>query len=334
MASSSVPDFDSLPPVAGMPPGCAWGVFDKDGQKDVFGTLNRTDRATVLAAATEIKQGISISLNWRLGAVKTPAANRKPLEHRIISFMDTPMRFHGYDDEHIAFNTQCSSQWDSLCHFYHQESASGYNGCQPTSQDLIQGWGDEDNEKKLPTLNHWHDRGGLVGRGVLIDFKRYAEANGIESDPFGAHEITVSRIEEIAAAQGVTLQPGDVFIIRTGYTEVLEVSTPEKQKELMARFTWAGVEQTIEAAKWFWNKGFAAVASDNIGFEVEYGKGDPPVLHPYLLSLFGMPIGELWDLKALSKHCAETGRYSFFFTSITLNVPGAVGSPPNALAIF
>lgn len=120
----------------------------------------------------------------------------------------------------------------------------------------------------------------------------------------------------------------------------------------MSRNTWSGVEQTVEAAKWLWNKGFAAVASDNIGFEVEFGQGKPPgksfpittcdifpiilglVLHPYLLSLFGMPIGELWDLKALSRHCVKTGRYSFFFTSITLNVPGAVGSPPNALAIF
>lgn len=60
--NSSIPDFDSLPPVEGMPPGCAWGVFDKEGQKDVFGTLNRTNGGTVLAAATEIKQGISVSL--------------------------------------------------------------------------------------------------------------------------------------------------------------------------------------------------------------------------------------------------------------------------------
>jgi hypothetical protein len=60
--TSSVPDFDSLPPVEGMPPGCAWGVFDKEGRKDVFGCLNKVNPGTVLAAATEIKEGISISL--------------------------------------------------------------------------------------------------------------------------------------------------------------------------------------------------------------------------------------------------------------------------------
>lgn len=58
------------------------------------------------------------------------------------------------------------------------------------------------------------------------------------------------------------------------------------------------------------------------------------VLHPYFLSLFGLSIGELWDLKELSAYCKRTGRYSFLLTSAPLNHPGLVGSPPNALAIF
>ena len=58
------------------------------------------------------------------------------------------------------------------------------------------------------------------------------------------------------------------------------------------------------------------------------------VLHQYFLALFGMPIGELWDLKALSEKCKELGRYSFVLTSAPLNVPGSIGSPPNALALF
>lgn len=90
-----------------------------------------------------------------------------------MSFVDTPLAAHGYDDE-VEFNTQCSSQWDSLCHFHHQPSASGYNGVQTNIQELTQDYGNEDKEMKLPTLNHWHNRGGLVARGVFIDYKRYA----------------------------------------------------------------------------------------------------------------------------------------------------------------
>lgn len=57
-----VPKFDDLPPVKGMPQGCAWGVFDKDGKKDVLGTLNLLTPDVVKAAAAEVRQGISVSL--------------------------------------------------------------------------------------------------------------------------------------------------------------------------------------------------------------------------------------------------------------------------------
>lgn len=64
MDPSSVPDFDNLPKVEGQPQGCAWGVFDKDGKKDVFGTLNFLTPQIVAAAAAEVKDGVSISLKY------------------------------------------------------------------------------------------------------------------------------------------------------------------------------------------------------------------------------------------------------------------------------
>jgi hypothetical protein len=57
-------------------------------------------------------------------------------------------------------------------------------------------------------------------------------------------------------------------------------------------------------------------------------------LHQYFLANFGMPIGEMWDLKALSEACAKRKKWTFFLTSAPLNYPGAVGSPPNVLAIL
>jgi len=44
--------------------------------------------------------------------------------------------------------------------------------------------------------------------------------------------------------------------------------------------------------------------------------------------------GEMFDLEALSRTCAALKRYSFFLTSMPLNMPGGVSSPPNAMAIF
>ena len=60
----AIPDFDDLPPVEGMPKGCAWGLFDKDGKKDLLGTLNLLTPDVVKAAASEIKDGVSISLRY------------------------------------------------------------------------------------------------------------------------------------------------------------------------------------------------------------------------------------------------------------------------------
>jgi hypothetical protein len=59
---ASLPNFDDLPPVKGMPQGCAWGIFDKDDNRDVLGTLNLLTPDVVKAAVGEVRQGVSISL--------------------------------------------------------------------------------------------------------------------------------------------------------------------------------------------------------------------------------------------------------------------------------
>lgn len=52
-----------------------------------------------------------------------------------------------------------------------------------------------------------------------------------------------------------------------------------------------------------------------------------------IIGLWGMPIGELFQLDALATACAADRRYEFFFTSAPFNKLGGVASPPNALAI-
>lgn len=232
--------------------GCAWGVFDKEGKKDVYGTLNHLTPGVVKSAYSELKEGVSVSLNWPLGAISTPGFGRTPLKHKILSFMDTPAKVHSFDDE-LEFNTQSSSQWDGLCHYLHQASVRGYNGSRPTKEGLVQDYGNEDHEQKIPTLNHWHKRGGLVARGVLIDYKAYADENGIEYDPFSNHEITTDVIEAIAKRQGVQFKPGDVLLIRSGFTEALEDLSRDEQKLKMASHHSCGIQSSPDVAKWIWN---------------------------------------------------------------------------------
>ncbi|KAH7001757.1 putative cyclase-domain-containing protein [Macrophomina phaseolina] len=343
----NVPDFDDLPKVGGMPQGCAWGIFDIDGKKDIFGTLNHLTPEVVAAAAKEAKDSISISLNWPLNSMKTyPGSNRALAMHRVHALRDAGMDAHGWDDE-LSFNTQGSSQWDSLCHYQHQPSGLAYNGFLPRREHFTHSASTAafaaDGVSVAPTLDHWHARGCLVARGVLLDYASYHfSMHKAAFDPFAGAAITVADLEACAAHQDVAFRPGDVLVVRTGWTDALTGKSVAEQEALLGTFLASGIEGSEEAARWIWDRRFAAVAGDAIAWEKipgakEDGSAWGPadlVLHQYLLSMFGMPIGELWDLKALAEHCAKTGRYSFLLVSVPLNHPGLIGSPPNAVAIF
>jgi hypothetical protein len=264
---TNLPDFDSLPKVKDMPQGCAWGVFDKDGKKDHLGCLNLLTPKVIQEAYKEARDGVSVSLNWPIGAIKTPGFGRKGLEHKVLSFKDSPLNIHGFDDE-VEFNTQCSSQWDSLVHFAHQPTGLSYNGVTPTIDELSQPFGTYDVDKALPTLNHWHDRGGLVGRGILLDYRAYAQEKGIKYDCFSNHGISVQTLEDVAKHQGTEFKHGDIVIIRSGFTEDLGAGNAEEQEKMLGTHKAVGVKGDEESARWFWNKHFSAVAGDAIAFEV------------------------------------------------------------------
>ena len=56
-------------------------------------------------------------------------------------------------------------------------------------------------------------------------------------------------------------------------------------------------------------------------------------LHQMLLGRLGIAIGELWALGELARDCRADGRYEAFLTSAPMHLPGAIGSPPHAIAI-
>ncbi|KAJ5087102.1 hypothetical protein NUU61_008409 [Penicillium alfredii] len=74
-----------------------------------------------------------------------------------------------------------------------------------------------------------------------------------------------------------------------------------------------GVESSEGMLRWIRSHSFAAV---------------------WQLAGWGLPIGELFDLEHLSRACRRRGRWSFFFSSVPLKVPGGVASPPNGMAIL
>jgi len=177
-------------------------------------------------------------------------------------------------------------------------------------------------------------RQGIVGRGVLIDFVAYAARNNIAYDSLDHYAVSLSTFQRIAEESNITFQSGDIILLRTGFTAAFASTSLPTKRTIFSKspFQYPGIESSLEVLAFLWDSQVAAVAGDCPGFEAW-----PPTehtMHQTLLSGFGMPIGELFDLEELSKECEKQQRWTFFFTSQVLNVKGGVASPPNAIAIF
>ncbi|OAL37170.1 hypothetical protein AYO20_03648 [Fonsecaea nubica] len=319
----SIPDFDSLPPVPGQPQGNAWGLWGEDDQ------LGKT----ILAAKQEIQLGKSVSLDLALDHFP-PLAGRQQPEHEVISLKQGG-RYdkYGFDDA-LRFNTQASSQWDGLRHIALQESALYYNGV--SHDDIAAGRHDRNG------IHKWVERGGIVGRAVLLDYARWRQETGQPcAPPSTSFAVTVAELGAVAAYQNVQFHTGDILIIRFGFIEWHDQATPEERAATFFAGTYIGLERSMETVRWLWNHHFAALAGDTVGFECcpSQWKKVPGVqgsvnLHEWILAHWGCPLGELWNLEQLATVCNGAKKWTFFFTSAPLYVVGGVASPPNAIAIL
>lgn len=75
--------------------------------------LNLLTAEVVHTAAKEISCGLHVQLDWSMSNLDHPGFGRISIQHKIKNLAEHG--FVGFDDE-ICFNTQTSSQWDSLKH--------------------------------------------------------------------------------------------------------------------------------------------------------------------------------------------------------------------------
>jgi hypothetical protein len=272
-----------------------------------------------------VRRGEVFALNWALELPAPPLFNRPALQHTI-----RKRRHNVFDDVYDNFNTQSSSQWDGLTHFGHREYGF-YNG---VTAEQITG-----TEGTRNGIEHWARR-GIAGRGVLVDYARFAAAQGSEFKPGERSPITAEQIQAAADWQGVRFETGDILLLRTGWMAWYS-ALPAEQRAALAQpgaFSACGLDQSEASLRFLWDRHFAAIASDNPSFEayppLPTAAGEPgEMLHSTIIGLWGMPIGEMFDLDSLADACRKDGRYECFLTSAPLNKLGGVASPPNALAL-
>jgi len=317
------------------PPGSSWGVF---GAHDEVGTLNFLTPDSVRHAATLVRRGAVFSLDHPLDRFDPPIARSRRVPRHTI-FSNSP---HHRDDHLDGLYLQATSQVDGLRHFRHPDHGF-YNGVP-----------DEAVAAGSPTIgvNRYAER-GIVGRGVLIDVDRHVRrAWGRPLDHRAGEGFPAALLDEAAAAQGVSFRPGDLLVMRTGWLDCyFNEMSPEERQAMPGNLRSPGLEQSHDTLAWLWDRRIAMGASDNAGFEAIPARADSPfvseadrragrdpihagLMHPAMIALLGLCIGELWDLEALAADCARSGVWEFLLVVKPLHVVGGVGSPANATAIL
>lgn len=330
--TDQLPSYDELLARTDAPAGSSWGLWGPDND---LGTLNLLTDARTAAAARLVRTGKVFPLGLPLHEPPQLAWRAKPV-HRLLRVGheargsqaggedDTSGSFIDRDDVVDNLWLQSSTQWDSFAHVRHPVHGN-YNGV-PDAQ--IHG-----DPGAALGIDGWAAR-GVVGRGVLLDVERFYAATGRDYDVEADHEITVEDLRGTAQLQGTQIQTGDILFFRTGWLGRMMASGPDKRAAMMdfARQRSPGLEPGEDAARFLWDSHVAAIVADNASLEV-MRPSTSFALHQFLLPLLGIPIGEYWVLDDLAADAASDGRYEFLLVSVPLNIAGAIGSPPQAVAI-
>jgi kynurenine formamidase len=297
----------------------AWGVF---GDHDQVGTINLLTPERVRRARDLVRRGDVFPLNLDLELPNPPLSGRRALTHSI-SVSD-----RGSEDWYDTFYPQASSQWDGLAHCAHPRLGF-YNGHQ--SSEITGRAGSQ------LGIEHWARR-GIVGRFVLADVDRYRTAAGRPLDPTTKDPITVDDLDATLAAQGVSLEDGDVLLMRSGWLTWYRTTDQRTRDALAGDLDYAtpGLEGSERSAEWLWDHHVAAIVADNPGVEaVPVVQDDVETfLHFRLIPLLGLALGELFDLDGLADACAASGTYEGMFTAAPMFKTGGSASVANALAII
>ncbi|KIX93763.1 uncharacterized protein Z520_10387 [Fonsecaea multimorphosa CBS 102226] len=327
--STSFPTRKNLPKIVGAPDEAAW-VWGKD---DYVGRLNLLTPTRVKAASQEIRTGEMARLDLPLDVPEQPAFGRQKFEHKILPLAEGI----AYDDVY-HMNTQSGTQWDGFRHFAHVPTQTFYNNTH--GSDIM---GPTANDKC--SIHHWSEH-GFSGRGVLLDYRAYADSVGIKYDTATSHAISYDDLVACGKHQGLDIRPqsqggdlkiGDILLIRSGWVQDYHKRAPQDRERLALRHgpdaQWCGIKQEEAMKDWLHDCYFAAVGGDAPSFE-RWPTPESYYLHEFILALWGMPLGEMLDLEKLAELCKKNNRWTFFFSSAPFNCRGGVSSHVNATAIF
>lgn len=301
-----------------------WSNWGRWGPDDQVGTLNYITPELVVAASRLVERGTVFSLAIDFGQSGPQAGFLRRFNPMIFMLRDGDDAFardlvgrkqgYGTADDVLLLPTQSATQWDSLAHiFYDSKMWNGYD-CR-----LVSSLGAERND-----ISTYRDR--IVGRAVLLDLPRHREVDWLAP----GEAISGDELDACAARQNVTIERGDIVLLRTGQIAQCRAAG--------AWGDYAGGDAPgldFDSLGWIHDHQIAALAADTWGAEVrpnQLSYVNQP-WHRIAIPMLGLCVGEIFDLEALAADCASDGRYTMFFCANPLPVIGSVGGPINPTAI-
>lgn len=299
-----------------------WGRW---GAEDQRGTLNYITPEVVQKAASLVRSGKVVSLQLPINADGPQTGNLgrvNPIHQMTATgtdhvngtqiFEGDELGF-GYADDSIFMFLQGGTQWDALGHvFRNGKMYNGFSASEVSAQGAKRG-----GVENMPTV---------VSRGVLLDLPAVKGKSHLSP----GEAITPEDLDEACAFHNVTIEPGDVVLIRTGDMAA--------RRDLPLWDGYSGGDApglSLRTAAWFHEKQVAAIATDTWGAEVRPNELEASFqpLHLILIVSMGLLMGEIWELDTLAADCAADGRYEFLFVGPPVVISGAVGAPVNPQAI-
>ena len=213
----------------------------------------------------------------------------------------------GSNLERVEMTMHVGTHIDALGHFTKGDAM--YNGF--SAEDSVRDWG-------LVNLGIEHAP-PMIARGVCLDVSRLDGGDFLES----GRVVSAADLEQTARAGGVTLRPGDVVCLNTGWGRFYMTDNP--------RYLDGEPGIGEEAARWLTGQEVCAIGADNMAVEVlpcTETEVSMPV-HQHTLVEAGVYLIENLRLEEI----VAAGLSTFCMILLPVKFKGATGCPIRPIAL-
>ncbi|HEY7465779.1 MAG TPA: cyclase family protein [Dehalococcoidia bacterium] len=341
------------------PEGSTWGDYGPDDQ---LGRLNELTPEKVKQGIAEVKEGrtfcLSLPLDYPGGNVLNPRryppqirptvrGNKPNWLFRVEQ--ETPGMVDVMNDDLVVMHLQYSTQWDGFAHAGSLFDADDDGVPEPVFYNGYRG------ASHFPGPSDANEAGAVPGTVVEARGTSSARALGVENmavkclqgravmlDLYAhygrkRHAVGYDDLMRIMAADGITVEAGDLVCLRTGFDEVILEGDRKPDKRTLETACTGLDGGDVRLQQWITETKLAALIADNYAVEIlnmplRPGQCAALPLHQHCLFRTGVNLGELWRLSELADWLRANNRSRFLLTAPPLRLPGAVGSPATPVA--